>query len=132
MRHVPLAPASKLKPWMWNVHTCGSFALIGSFSVEPSWILTVPLFPGGSPQAEFAPAVAKNSRAMLNRIARYPAALRIRRIFSLPFSIGPVVRAPRKRGGCEHGSIHWGHLWVTTRPRFAHQSVTRVGGVSGR
>jgi len=37
--------ASNLNPWRWKVQTCGSFAISGSFSVAPSWILRVPLLP---------------------------------------------------------------------------------------
>src|SRR5882724_3753181 len=74
MRQVPLAPPSKLKPWMWNVQTCGSLACSGLLSPAPSWIFTSPLFPGGS---AYAGLTASNRRASAAMSPRTPVDLRI-------------------------------------------------------
>ena len=45
---VPDCSGSLKKKCRWNVQTCGSLRTMGSVSVAPSWILTVPLLPGVS------------------------------------------------------------------------------------
>jgi hypothetical protein len=61
----PVWAASAKKKWRWNVQTWGSFRTIGSVSVPPSWILTVPLFPGApvGDAPTVGPAIAKATRA---------------------------------------------------------------------
>src|SRR6266567_11761 len=74
MRQVPLAPPSKLKPWMWNVQTCGAFASTGLLSPAPSWIFTSPLFPGGS---AYAGLTARNRSARAAMSPSTPVDLRM-------------------------------------------------------
>jgi len=45
---VPDCSGSLKKKWRWNVQTWGSLRMMGSVSVAPSWIFTVPLLPGVS------------------------------------------------------------------------------------
>jgi hypothetical protein len=82
IRHQPLDCESKLKPWIWKTHTCGSFFMIGSASPGSSWIFTVPLNPGGllllpPPVAAAGLDAANTRRARPVMKVRTPDALRI-------------------------------------------------------
>src|SRR6266566_6974786 len=97
MRQVPLAPPSKLKPWMWNMQTCGSFASTGLLSPAPSWIFTSPLFPGGS---AYAGLTARNRSASAAMSPTTPVDLRMEKASSISDS-GPRPaqwHAKRARG----------------------------------
>src|SRR5205814_5448409 len=90
--HVPVARASKLKPWMWNVQTCGSFSMTDRSSPAPSWILTVPLLPPGSALA--GPAERSRSATAATNV-RIPVGLRIGVASSLRWGLVPGYRPTR-------------------------------------
>src|SRR6266487_20680 len=94
---------------MWNVHTCGWLRVTGLGSPAPSWILTVPLFPGGAagsaaacasaragaslPAAAAVPMVRRTSPVTPTRPA---AAIPIRRLtIRLSFAVSPDSVARR-------------------------------------
>src|SRR2546430_17671821 len=95
--HVPVALASKLKPWMRNVHTCGSFSMTDLSSPAPSWILTVPLLPAGSAYA--GPAERSKSATAATSV-RIPVGLRIGVASSLEIGLGAPRFGLRERARC--------------------------------
>src|SRR5438105_8680717 len=109
--HVPVALASKLKPWMWNVHTCGSFSMTDLSSPAPSWILTVPLLPAGSAYA--GPAERSKSATAATNV-RIPVGLRIGVASSL---MGPRARISAYAN--EHGALHRRRPRATVARRYA-------------
>src|SRR5439155_18469615 len=91
IHQLPLWNGSAKKKCRWNVHTCGSFLMTGSVSVAPSWILTVPLLPGGAARATLADSAntaARPSTAPQTVRARPWAMPEVMRC--LPFSVGRV------------------------------------------
>jgi hypothetical protein len=70
IHQLPLEPASKLKPWMWKMQTWGSFSRSGgSLWLPASWILIVPLLPGGESWAPTIAAFPKRPQAATRRMA---------------------------------------------------------------
>ena len=103
IRHQPVECESKLNPWMWKMHTCGSFRLMGSASPGSSWIFTVPLNPGAllllpPPVAAAGVAAVNTRRARPVMKVRTPDALRIDCLLriSAPPGSGAVGRTGRQ------------------------------------
>lgn len=127
MRHHPVAWASKLKPWMWKLQTCGSFFLIGSASPGSSWIFTVPLNPGGllllpPPVAAIGLDAANTKRARPVMKVRTPDALRISLVPPVLDLRGPVRG---DRFALEAGPAPTKGKPVTRRKSAMPKSVTR-------
>jgi hypothetical protein len=125
IRHHPVEWESKLKPWIWKLHTWGSFCLIGSASPGSSWIFTVPLNPFAlllllPPVAAAGLDAANTRRARPVMKVRTPDALRIGAScggFAWPH-VGRLLRS-------EAGSAPMEGKRVTHRQSAMPKSVTR-------
>src|SRR6476661_6491214 len=89
IHQVPACPGSEKKKWRWNPQpTCGSFWMIGSVSPAPSWILTVPLLPGGA--ANVGPAMPRMKMMAVMRPSAVDQGRLVRRAEDMnpPFVLG--------------------------------------------